>query len=269
MYTVMATADMAMDMVTGTTNIGTAIGTVTAAGGGTTAGTAGAASAGCKRPRVGSGPATRRFHARGVANRPAPPRPPAKQHCVSTVAALSRSQYPLVTVEIPRLIRPRDCTTEKDWLRSSTSASAPRSRSFPGTILLSEGETSGGSISGGGPDRGAARRYRGRNRRRCRGRVGECRAALPAAYRDRAGQIRSASMCSTTPRAFSNRIRKSVFLGRCSPSGSTPRPPGRSEAAVRGTWQPSRHGGRGLETLIHQQHEDFTLGPERETDPRL
>jgi hypothetical protein len=24
-----------------------------------------------------------------------------------------------------------------------------------------------------------------------------------------------------------------------------------------------------LETLIHQQHEDFTLGPEREADPRL
>ena len=27
--------------------------------------------------------------------------------------------------------------------------------------------------------------------------------------------------------------------------------------------------GEVLETLIHQQHEDFTLGPERETDPRL
>jgi len=27
--------------------------------------------------------------------------------------------------------------------------------------------------------------------------------------------------------------------------------------------------GEVLETLIHQQHEDFTLGPEREADPRL
>jgi len=27
--------------------------------------------------------------------------------------------------------------------------------------------------------------------------------------------------------------------------------------------------GEVLETLIHQQHEDFSLGPERETDPRL
>jgi hypothetical protein len=27
--------------------------------------------------------------------------------------------------------------------------------------------------------------------------------------------------------------------------------------------------GEVLETLIHQQHEDFTLGPEGESDPRL
>ena len=98
-------------------------------------------------------------------------------------------------------------------------------------------------------------------------------AAEPSAYRDgRAPPRRSASSCSTTPRAFSSRIRRSPSCSAgCSPSGSMPPPPisSTSSASSRATAIISAWSARCWRRLIHQQHEEFTSGPEAEADPRL
>ena len=83
---------------------------------------------------------------------------------------------------------------------------------------------------------------------------------------------RSASSCSMTRKASSNPILRSLSCSRdCSPSVST----APTTYLVDLKRQFEGHGnhlgmvGEILESLIHQQHQDFTLGPECETDPRL
>ncbi len=153
-------------------------------------------------------------------------------------------------------------------------AGAPRKNFAPGTVLLSEGETPGGFIflpKAASRCCAAIRRSPSSAKRaRC---SAKCRCCSTGRIRQRSGPgLRSCVFVFDDAESFLKSNPEIAFLlGRLLAE--------RLNAATTYLVDLKRqfegHGnhlgmvGEVLESLIHQQHEDFTPGPEREADPRL